>query len=305
MADVAQSALPDWEKIEHVVECPLCRYNLRGLSEPRCPECGYTFDWPEIVDVSRRKHRYLFEHHPARNLWSFFRTLIGGLNPWRFWRTLHPAQPADDRRLTIYRWIMKSIAGLPLLITGLWLLTLSITWPVNDWPRQSLFYFIDPFGGQDPTIVSELIRPFLHARLYIFVLTMTLFLLALPEMSTVVLLIYRASMRQAKIERRHVDRCVTYSYDVLVWPILFMLALGALVLFWPLPVTSWQAWLLSWCLLLLLPAVWLAMSIRLAFAYRYYLRMRHAVAAVAAGQVIVALVVLVILLFVKEFATVI
>jgi hypothetical protein len=84
-----------------------------------------------------------------------------------------------------------------------------------------------------------------------------------------------------------------------------MLALGALVLFWPLPVTSWQAWLLSWCLLLLLPAVWLAMSIRLAFAYRYYLRMRHAVAAVAAGQVIVALVVLVILLFVKEFATVI
>jgi hypothetical protein len=25
---------------ERDVECPLCRYNLRGLMTPRCPECG-------------------------------------------------------------------------------------------------------------------------------------------------------------------------------------------------------------------------------------------------------------------------
>ena len=25
---------------DHDVECPLCKYNLRGLVEPRCPECG-------------------------------------------------------------------------------------------------------------------------------------------------------------------------------------------------------------------------------------------------------------------------
>ena len=50
----------------------------------------------------------------------------------------------------------------------------------------------------------------------------------------------------------------------------------------------------------LLPGVWLLMTIRLALAYRYYLRMRHAVLAVAAGQVIVALVIATVLMFMKE-----
>ena len=135
---------PDWEKIEHAVECPLCRYNLRGLSEARCPECGFTFEWREILDITRRKHPYLFEHHPERNVWSFCRTLVGGLNPWIFWRTLHPAQAADERRLTAYRWMAKGIASLPLVVSGLWLLMMSMSWPVNDWPRQSVFYPEEP-----------------------------------------------------------------------------------------------------------------------------------------------------------------
>jgi hypothetical protein len=298
VSEIAQTAGPDWETIEHTVECPLCRYNLRGLSEPRCPECGFTFEWREILDITRRKHPYLFEHHPDRNAWSFYKTLIGGLNPWRFWSTLHPAQAADERRLMAYRWIAKGFSGVPLIITGLWLLMMSMSWPVNDWPRQSVFYLIDVFG-REATLVSELVRPFLHARLYIFILLLTLSLLALPEMSTVALLIYRSSMRQAKIEKHHVDRCVAYSYDVVVWLVLGMLMLGIWVLLF-LRITSWQAWLLSWCLLLLLPGVWLLMTIRLALAYRYYLRMRHAVLAVAAGQVIVALVIATVLMFVKE-----
>src|SRR4051812_5816226 len=119
--------------------CPLCNYNLRGLTQARCPECGFTFNWTEILDITRRKHPYLFEHHPERNLWSFFRTLLGGLNPWSFRRTLHPAQPASLRRLTIYRWVMKAVAAVPLLITGLWLLMMSADWPVDDWPRKSMF----------------------------------------------------------------------------------------------------------------------------------------------------------------------
>ncbi|UCD28300.1 MAG: hypothetical protein JSV03_14630 [Planctomycetota bacterium] len=34
------------------VFCPVCGYNLRGLPEPRCPECGGQFDVSELV-VSR------------------------------------------------------------------------------------------------------------------------------------------------------------------------------------------------------------------------------------------------------------
>jgi hypothetical protein len=291
---------PQWDAVQHAVECPLCNYNLRGLTQPRCPECGFTFNWSEVLDVTRRKHPWLFEHHPERNFWSFFRTLLGGLNPRRFWRQLHPAQPANLNRLTAYRWFMKAFAGIPLLITGLWLLMMSMEWPVNEWPRQSMFFHIDPFAGQEASLISELIKPLLHTRLYIFILFMTLFLLALPELSTAALLLYASSMRQAKIQKHHVDRCVAYSYDVVVWPVAGMLLLGAMILFFSIPITNWQPWLLSWSLLLFLPGIWLLMSIKLACAYRYYLRLRHAVLAVAAGQVIVALVMMVVILFAKE-----
>ncbi|HEV8291398.1 MAG TPA: hypothetical protein VGP94_05725, partial [Tepidisphaeraceae bacterium] len=83
-----------------------------------------------------------------------------------------------------------------------------------------------------------------------------------------------------------------------------MLLLGAWVLFF-LRITSWQAEWLSLSLVLLLPMVWAVMTIRLAFAYRYYLRMRHALAAVAAGQVIVALVIMVVLLFMQDLVAVV
>lgn len=43
----ANSAVPDWSTIGREIHCPLCEYNLRGLSEPRCPECGYQFEWAE------------------------------------------------------------------------------------------------------------------------------------------------------------------------------------------------------------------------------------------------------------------
>lgn len=33
--------------IEQDLPCPRCRYNLRGLTEPRCPECGFSFSFAE------------------------------------------------------------------------------------------------------------------------------------------------------------------------------------------------------------------------------------------------------------------
>jgi len=285
-----QGVSPIWEGIKQRIECPLCRYELRGLSEPRCPECGYSFEWQEGLDPRRRKHRYLFEHHPERNFWSLGMTLLGGFWPWNFWKTLHPAQAGDRRRLTIYRWVCMGIAMVPLVVMGVWKLMLELHWKVNEWPRWPLGQLIDVFGRKATTL-SVLVQPLLRTRLYIFVIILTIVLLALPELSGLALSIYRASMRKAKIDRLHVARCVTYSYDFVVWPVMAMLLLGLMVIIWSPPRSSWQIKLLCWMLLLLAPAVWMVMSIRLACAYRYYLRMRHAVAAVLAGQVIVILVV--------------
>src|SRR6266496_169570 len=93
------------------LRCPLCDYDLRYLIEPRCPECGYAFDWAELRDLERRAHPYLFEHHPNHNIRSFFRTLIGGFRPRRFWSTLYPTQPSRPRRLVLY-FIIICLAGI-------------------------------------------------------------------------------------------------------------------------------------------------------------------------------------------------
>src|SRR5205085_3308975 len=93
---------PDWSTLTGEFVCPLCEYNLRGLTNPRCPECGYAFDWPDVLEADRRRHPYLFEHYPRRNLWSFFRTLRGSLLPSGFWEKLKATHAINPRRLFIY-----------------------------------------------------------------------------------------------------------------------------------------------------------------------------------------------------------
>ena len=74
MADEAPTATTpvDWDTISEEILCPLCDYNLRGLIQPRCPECGYRFEWQGLLDPKYRLHPYLFEHHPERNFRSFW-----------------------------------------------------------------------------------------------------------------------------------------------------------------------------------------------------------------------------------------
>src|SRR6266571_1071740 len=95
-------AAPDWQKQKDEIHCPLCEYNLRGLSEPRCPECGYRFEWAELLNVDGTRHPFLFEHYPKNNVWSFCRTFLATTFPRKFWRTVTPTQPVKVRRLLIY-----------------------------------------------------------------------------------------------------------------------------------------------------------------------------------------------------------
>src|SRR5206468_180641 len=70
------------------------------------------FDWEELRDPARRLHRYLFELHPERNAWSFFRTLAGAMRPRRFWKELAPTQPSNLRRLILYALLVALTAAL-------------------------------------------------------------------------------------------------------------------------------------------------------------------------------------------------
>src|SRR5437762_9083583 len=87
---------------EEAIHCPLCDYNLRGLIEPRCPECGYRFDWDDLQNPAKKTHPYLFEHQRRRNVYVFARTVIGQLLPRRFWSSVRPSQPSNPSRLALY-----------------------------------------------------------------------------------------------------------------------------------------------------------------------------------------------------------
>src|SRR5258706_5160535 len=106
---------PDLQTHPDDVRCPKCQYNLRGLIEPRCPECGYRFEWHNLLDDRLRPHPFLFEHHPESNFKSFWKTAWAGLRPFRFWKSLNLVQPTRPGRLLIY-WIGAMLLSVQLLV---------------------------------------------------------------------------------------------------------------------------------------------------------------------------------------------
>jgi hypothetical protein len=50
--------------------CPKCGYNLTGLPEPRCPECGGEFLWTELRKNARRAYHAFQQADDANDLAS-------------------------------------------------------------------------------------------------------------------------------------------------------------------------------------------------------------------------------------------
>lgn len=319
----AESAAgPDWSTIDYEIECPLCRYNLWGLREPRCPECGYRFEWPDLLNPQRRRHDYLFEHHPERNLWSFRKTTLGALRPKRFWTELHPVQPSRPRRLAIY-WL----AGVVFLIAGvlsLWGgIVIGTTWHskvfqsviVQQCKNNQDFtdHVIRRYGSVSnyinkiyPVIpvsrvlqnhlqmMSRFSRPHFLFRRPDVVWNIFLVLLIAASAWTwctlAALLVFQWSLRKAKFKQIHLFRCVLYSFDLFPWLITCVLAVLLLLIFIYIdPQGFEQPFCCAIVLLILLTGAFNAR--RLYWACRNYLRFDHAFGVVLSTQVITLLVV--------------
>ena len=228
---------PDWESITEEIACPLCEYNLRGLTEPRCPECGYRFGWQEMLDPTQRLHPYLFEHHPERNVWSFVKTFIEHLRPIRFWRQLHPNQPSHPNRIFKY-W---------LCILAVYLLTITVVIgaivpgarafsiqfraalprdPVLRHAKLSLQY-----GARFRKYATT--REFLDSEFPVSSIRIAMrglfgrgnptgpvFLLIMlwPWLTMATFYLFRKSLGRVGIRLDHLMRVVVYSCDAVVWP---------------------------------------------------------------------------------------
>ena len=136
---------PGW-RLERDAPCPACRYNLRGLHDPRCPECGKSFQWQEILEatcprcgesLSRcdtdacpnckltldwpalldsayviRRELYEYSNRPLR---AAVGTIFAVMLPARFWRGFQLEMPPQLDRLGSYRRRMYAVALIGLL----------------------------------------------------------------------------------------------------------------------------------------------------------------------------------------------
>jgi hypothetical protein len=309
--NISQQAGPDWSSIAEEILCPLCEYDLQGLSEPRCPECGYTFEWEDLLDPARRLHRYIFEHHPERNIRSFWKTAAGILRPRRFWRSLQPVQPSSPRRLVLY-WLLAMLlsyvlfqvimvgciayfGGWPNFAANRAQQATTLAWykslPPGDNDRARV---VGKFGSIEnqceylyPTRMSwTVVRRLLDD--YLSALTLPLLLVFWPWAMFAVLMVFRWSMRRAKVRPIHVLRCCIYTSGTVVWLTLAIpfLMIGGTVLYQTMGVTfdtlaTAGLWVFGGMLVL--------MVYQLSTAYRLYLRFDHSIATVVCAQVIVIL----------------
>ncbi len=275
-AESEPASPPDWDSIARDVHCPLCEYNLRGLVEPRCPECGYRFAWAELLDPKLALHPYLFEHHPERNVWSFCKTALGGLRPVRFWRSLSPTQPIRPRRLTIY-WVVAMLIALPAAM-GLF----AVDWATLDiLARSGRWGWVSQYGAL--AIAWRQTGP--------RCLGWWAFACTWPWLTVLALMIFRASMRKAQIKAFHVRRCVLYTADALAWGAgaIFVYSAGSFACWLYIDPNYYIFGLKGECFLVLL-AAYVFLCCRLAVAFQVYLRFDRPWLTILATQIIVVLV---------------
>ncbi|MEK6675091.1 MAG: hypothetical protein AABZ47_05475 [Planctomycetota bacterium] len=316
MEPAVDSAPSPGDSLQMEVLCPLCSYDLRGQAEPRCSECGYRFEWSEILDPAKRIHPFLFEHHPEKNIRSFFRTLLAGWRPKKFWSGLLPTQQPSRLRLFVYAMgvscFILMIGVSVLLRQGLDTWRQAITTRQNmlqqhifysfrtdapDWFKQRMKQFgspqavVDSFVPQ-PTLLSVAKDVYSSLKRYpgsnwvfgeiALVCTITF---SWPLLAAMSLNVFRWSMKRASIQTVHVFRCTVYCWDIVAW---WAVVVSTFAAFYPL----WQ--LMRWPMV---GAFWYGAGIafvlatyRLARAYQFYLRFDRPWATVIASQVIVLLV---------------
>ena len=52
--DAVPPPTPEPQVIDEDLPCPKCQYSVRGLTVPRCPECGFAFMWTDLPALRLR-----------------------------------------------------------------------------------------------------------------------------------------------------------------------------------------------------------------------------------------------------------
>lgn len=258
------------------LNCPLCGYDLRGLPENRCPECGHAFDPDELRRAKDERRNWLFEHALTRRLvGSFLRTTTKSLRPFTFWRSVSAAHVIHERRLEQWAayWIAISVLA---TIVGVVAAAVVIYHDANG----SLFgpgpVARRPWGA---SVDWRRAFDFAMQRGYVGPIALLGGIgLIWPAVTVLALAVFNHTLSRAGIRRGHLWRCVLYALPSILLPPIAVLLLGP----WLFPITPRAVVLCGLAMLVL-------STLHLAVAHVAYLRLRHAVAQAILVQLMVVL----------------
>lgn len=191
---------PNWEAIdpEKAPHCPLCEYNLYGLTQARCPECGCRLSWRKLSATTAEHHPYLYEHHATNRRWAYCRTVRELWQGRQFWTELRPEHPVFVRRLATY-WLTGFLLMLLAIVAGLSLqygLERCILVDYSLIPASSVAEFLEQAGAVS-AVAGALATSWALSMFLAFN-------------------IFRITLRRARVSPRQVWRCVVYSFDPIV-----------------------------------------------------------------------------------------
>jgi hypothetical protein len=155
----AQSESEQSPAIDIDLPCPLCDYNLRGLIEERCPECGEAFDRAALRDWALARDAPVGADWRGNrlSLWQIWLACL--FEPARVGQSLPPF-PAT-RNLARYTLITRGVSVLAVIT-----MTLFATLTQGAWPPLLL---ILPLFCAIPVVVSRLCEAGIAVLLSFFV----------------------------------------------------------------------------------------------------------------------------------------
>lgn len=286
---------------EHDLHCPICDYNLHGLPNPRCPECGFAFQWDDLVR-EQPPFPHFFETARAHQAHAFIATLGRSAIALRFWRALHPALKPRSRRVVLFGILAVTlglfasiiIGGAPIYDYAMWnlerreFILSNYQHPTNSENEAYATQLAKPFGSVEQYVdwaYPRLASPQFWQRAISVDRSGTLLpaiVVGWPVLTFLALMIFRVSLLNARISPAHVLRCTVYSADIVAWLVpLLLLVLPAFYLEGTESV-MWSGYLPLVLLVLL--------SARVMIAYQLYLRIKRGLAMVISSQIMTALI---------------
>lgn len=221
--------------------CPLCGYDLRGLPEHRCPECGHAFDPDELRRAKLEKREWFYEHATRRRGRAFLATAVRTLRPLRFWTRVAASTAIVPSRLKWWArsWILIVVLTIAfsfaasVLSSYVQMNTIRRTPPPGGrtfviggqtyvQPANTGTFWIVPSVNQ-LTLESAIERTAVRSMAWRDV-PLAAAVFAWPVAAVLALQLFGITLRRAGIRRGHLWRCVLYPWPMVALPMVFLTA---------------------------------------------------------------------------------